>query len=505
MKRRGTVVGRALRVLGLVAVVVAIWAGGPWAFIATAGAVATVFGLTLNALGKFWFPRGGSAQPSDFAHTLDLLRRAYDGRAAWATGLADGDIAVPDAGDPTLAVAVWDRGAALVELAAADGRCHIVREEPGTFVAVGDFPYGAGVLLNVRETRPDVAAVTADELRRLVAGMRLAEREVPEGPGTLLAKQLARVAADAASVEGVARAGAQFAQQLTQRATAIVLREAYEPGRVAAVAGADRRLEGLALQSEAPAARAIDTGVPVASPKGEDVFGSGTPERRRREREGVAYPLVDGHFAVGALVVVGPPIDPASPLGEQLGRFVVELGPRLAATRALREAERRAITDPLTGLNNRVVLEQRIREITSREHQVSGTVVYVDLDHFKTLNDTHGHAAGDQALRHVADIFRSHIRGRDLAARMGGEEFALWLPGTPLEEGVAVAERIRRSVETLSWTWAGVVWPLTVSCGVAAIPDHAQDVGNLLMLADKALYQAKQSGRNRVEKAASGR
>jgi diguanylate cyclase (GGDEF)-like protein len=81
----------------------------------------------------------------------------------------------------------------------------------------------------------------------------------------------------------------------------------------------------------------------------------------------------------------------------------------------------------------------------------------------------------------------------------------LWLPGTPFEEGVAVAERIRRSVETMSWTWAGVVWPLTVSCGVAAIPDHAQDVGNLLMLADKALYQAKQSGRNRVEKAASGR
>jgi diguanylate cyclase (GGDEF)-like protein len=132
-------------------------------------------------------------------------------------------------------------------------------------------------------------------------------------------------------------------------------------------------------------------------------------------------------------------------------------------------------------------------------------VVYVDLDHFKKLNDTHGHAAGDQALRHVADIFRSHIRGRDLAARMGGEEFALWLPGTPLEEGVAVAERIRRSIETLSWSWGGSVWPLTVSCGVAAMPDHAHDVGNLLMLADKALYQAKQSGRNRVEKAVSPR
>lgn len=505
MKRRGTVVGRALRVLGLVAVIVAIWAGGPWALVATVGAVATVFGLTLNALVKFWFPGGGTATPTDFAHTLDLLRRALHGRAAWATGLTDGDIAVPEGGDPDLALAVWDRGAALVELAAADGRSHVVREDAGTFVAVGDFPYGAGVLLRSKEAIPDVAAATAEELRRIVAGMRLAEREVPEGPGALLAKQLARVAADAASVDGVARAGAQFAQQLTQRATAIVLREGYEPGRVAAVAGADRRLEGFTLQAEAPAARAIDGGVPVASAKGEDVFGTGTPERRRREREGVAYPLLDAHFAVGALVVVGPLIDPASALGEQLGRFIMELGPRIAATRALREAEHRAITDPLTGLNNRAVLEQRIREITERGQTVAGTVVYVDLDHFKKLNDSHGHAAGDQALRHVADIFRSHIRGRDLAARMGGEEFALWLPGTGLDEGVAVAERVRRSVETLSWSWAGAVWPLTVSCGVATMPDHAHDVGNLLMLADKALYQAKQHGRNRVEKAVASR
>jgi diguanylate cyclase (GGDEF)-like protein len=207
---------------------------------------------------------------------------------------------------------------------------------------------------------------------------------------------------------------------------------------------------------------------------------------------------------VGALVVTGPPFDQSVSIGEQLGRFVVELGPRLAATRALREAERRAITDPLTGLNNRGVLERRLREITAKDRVAHGTIIYVDIDHFKRLNDTHGHAAGDAALRHMATIFQSHIRGRDLVARMGGEEFAVWLPGTPQSEGVAVAERIRRSVETLSWMWAGAVWPLTVSCGVAAVPDDAQDVDNLLMLADKALYHAKQSGRNRVEKVARG-
>jgi diguanylate cyclase (GGDEF)-like protein len=399
-----------------------------------------------------------------------------------------------------LNIVVWDRGAALVELAAADGRVHIVREEPGTFVAVGDYPYGAGVLVAERQTKPDHATAIADELRRLVAAMRVAELDVPEGPGSVLAKQLARVAADAASVEGVARAGAQFAQQITQRGTAVVLKEGDDSMRVAAVAGADRRLEGLTLDPESPAARAIATGLPVASPKGEDVFGSGTPERRRREREGVAYPLVDGQQAVGALVVTGPPFDQSVSMGEQLGRFVLELGPRLAATRALREAERRAITDPLTGLNNRGVLERRLREITAKDRVAHGTIVYVDIDHFKRLNDTHGHAAGDAALRQMATIFQSHIRGRDLVARMGGEEFAVWLPGTPQSEGLAVAERIRRSVETLSWVWAGAVWPLTVSCGVAAVPEDAQDVDTLLMLADRALYRAKRHGRNRVER-----
>jgi len=505
MRRRGTVVGRALRVLGLVAVIVAIWAGGIWALAAAIGAVATVFGLTLNALVKFWFPYGGRASPSDFAHTLDLLRRALGARAAWATGLADGEIGVPEAGDPTLPVAIWDRGAGLVGLAAGDGRTHVVREESGTFVAAGDHPYAAGVLLPGRDSDPDAARAALKELRRLVAGMRLAEVTTPEGPSGTLAKHLAAVAGGVGSIDSVARAGARFAQQLTQRATVIVLREGDDLFRVSAIVAADQRLEGLMLDADAPAARAITTGLPVVAPKGVDIFGTGSPERRRRERQGVAYPLMDGHYAVGALVVVGPLIDPDSPLGEQLGRFVVELAPRLAATRALHDAERRAITDPLTGLNNRGVLEQRLRAMTTEGGVKSGTIVYVDIDHFKKLNDTHGHAAGDSALRHVADIFRSHTRDRDLVARMGGEEFAIWLPGTPLEEGVAAAERVRRSIETRPWEWKGAVWPLTVSCGVAALPDDAQDVDNLLMLADKALYRAKQTGRNRVEKASAVR
>jgi diguanylate cyclase (GGDEF)-like protein len=230
------------------------------------------------------------------------------------------------------------------------------------------------------------------------------------------------------------------------------------------------------------------------------VFGPGTPERRRAEREGMVLPLFDGRSAVGALVVVGQ----GALADDQLHRLAGELGPRLAAARALRDAEQRAANDPLTGLANRALFDRRVRAVRQDGLAEPATVVYADLDHFKRLNDTHGHAAGDAALRHVASIFSSHIRDRDLVARIGGEEFAIWLPGTPLSEGKAVAERIRRSVASLGWTWAGTVWPLTVSCGVAATPDHTADVSNLLPLADQALYRAKEAGRNRVEIAGVG-
>lgn len=494
MTRRGTLVGRALRVLGLVAVIVAVWMGGRWALVAAVGAVAMGFGLTINALLRFWAPPGGGAgRPSDFTHVLDLLRRAVGARAGWATGLADGPVEVPERGDAGLSPAVMERGAAFVTLAAGDGAMHVSVEGEGTIVAVGDGGYGAGMLL----TDGDPAAVGA-ELRRVVVAMRLAELDAAGGEGAVVARRLALMAAGAGTMEGVARAGVLYAHELTQHGTAVVLREGDQAPRVVAVAGADTRLEGLVLRGEAPVFRAIDVGIPVTAGPGEDVFGPGTPERRRAEREGVVLPLFDGRVAIGALVIIGRRIDTAN---EALNRLVTELGPRLAAARALQAAEHRATTDVLTGLPNREMFERRVRELKSNGARELASVVYVDLDHFKKLNDSMGHAAGDAALRHVAAIFASHIRDRDLVARMGGEEFAVWLPGAPLAEGMAVAERIRRSVETMVWSFGGKVWPLTVSCGVAAMPEHGRDPHNLLMLADKALYRAKETGRNRVEKA----
>src|SRR5256885_942869 len=107
----------------------------------------------------------------------------------------------------------------------------------------------------------------------------------------------------------------------------------------------DRRLQGLVLPATAPVVRAIQTGVPVASQRQDDIFGPGMPERRRQERVGVAYPLVDGHFTVGALVLLGPTIAANAAAAEQIGRLVVELGPRLAAAPAAHRAEGPAILD----------------------------------------------------------------------------------------------------------------------------------------------------------------
>jgi len=130
--------------------------------------------------------------------------------------------------------------------------------------------------------------------------------------------------------------------------------------------------------------------------------------------------------------------------------------------------------------------------------------VYIDLDHFKRLNDTLGHPAGDAALKHVARLLEAAVRDGDVVARIGGEEFAVWLPRTPLREGVEVAERIRRSVAEKHLTWSGSVYPLTTSCGIASYPEPIGDLLNLPTAADAALYRAKQAGRNRVEKTTQG-
>jgi diguanylate cyclase (GGDEF)-like protein len=160
--------------------------------------------------------------------------------------------------------------------------------------------------------------------------------------------------------------------------------------------------------------------------------------------------------------------------------------------------ERTASTDHLTGLANRATLEQVVGREIQRARRTGGhlCVVALDLDHFKAVNDRHGHAGGDHALRRCADVLASECRGVDLPARVGGEEFVVALPDTTLEDARRFAERVRVRIETATASDAA---PLTVSCGVAALDDSHHLPGHLVALADGALYEAKRAGRNRVE------
>jgi diguanylate cyclase (GGDEF)-like protein len=497
--------GRALTVLGLAAVVPAVLHATSYGLLGAIGGFVTATGLALDALLRYWLTDEPRARPTDFTHLADLLRRAHGGRAAWVVGLPDGD---DELADSTVDRDARRRGAGIVQLASIDGRAHVTREAEGTFVAVGDFPFGAGVLLADPAAQPALAQAVVADLRRLVAGMRAVGAVERGERAELVAKQLATLAGGAQTLEGVAKAGVELAQQLAQRGAAIVLRgggptAAIGPGLqvIAASTAADQRLVGRTVPEGAPAARAVSAAVPVVSHGEEDMFGSALSDRRRQERAGTAFPMMDGHFAIGSLVVTGSPVDPDSPLAEQLRRLVTELGSRLAAARAVHEAEQRAVLDPLTGLRNRRELERQLSRHQRLEGPPAVTLIYLDLDRFKLLNDTLGHAAGDAALRHVAAILQEAIRDTDVAARIGGEEFAVWMPRTPLAQGLEVAERIRHSVEITLWRWDGTPRPFTTSCGVAAYPECVRDINNLRSAADAALYRAKQGGRNRVEKA----
>lgn len=173
---------------------------------------------------------------------------------------------------------------------------------------------------------------------------------------------------------------------------------------------------------------------------------------------------------------------------------------QLADNEALRRAlKEESIRDPLTGLYNRrwldEVLEREIPRAIREKQPLSFCVI--DLDHFKSINDTWGHDVGDEVLVALAGLLKNGSRGHDVAARFGGEEFVLVLPGLDSQRAVEVVERLKAEFAALEFGTGGPAG-LTFSAGLAGIPDHAEDRENLFKMADRALYQAKESGRNRV-------
>ena len=189
----------------------------------------------------------------------------------------------------------------------------------------------------------------------------------------------------------------------------------------------------------------------------------------------------------------------------QLERQVAERTEALNAANAdLREAnhvlERLASSDSLTELDNRRCFFEKAGAEVERArrygHRLS--LQMLDIDHFKTINDRYGHVAGDRVLMAMGEILRANLRHSDVAARIGGEEFAILLPETSLDDAWAHAERIRQSATRLSVMNGTVSLSLTVSIGVAELGAGDSSIEPVLMRADSCLYRAKQEGRNRV-------
>ena len=236
----------------------------------------------------------------------------------------------------------------------------------------------------------------------------------------------------------------------------------------------------------------------------------GDPERRgllacdvcgKSAERTTCLPSLVGGEVIGSVLV-----EHRQPLGElstlQVVDSVAEAAPIVANLRNLAIAEQRAATDGLTGLPNQRAVHDTLKRMVAQAGRTLEPLALVlfDLDRFKQINDTFGHGRGDDVLAAVGDIAASTVRGSDFVGRLGGEEFAVLLPGTGREGALRVAENLRQVISALDVS--GIERDITASFGVAVLPEDAPEGQALLRIADRALYQAKANGRDRVEMAA---
>jgi len=263
-------------------------------------------------------------------------------------------------------------------------------------------------------------------------------------------------------------------------------------------------------------------GIPVvgeeAAPLGKwasfvELKGPQVIQRGVEEKEGEIH----GLQAESASLLVLPLSAPGHPLGfitiesPQPGSFTkdhIRFAQALANEAAValenallfREVKRLSLTDPLTGLNNRRSFDHSARQMVgvAIRHQRPLSVLMLDIDFFKKVNDTYGHAVGDQVLTGMAQVCRQSIRSTDLLARFGGEEFSLLFPETPEDDARPLAERLRQAISALVFEAAGQTFSITASLGISECSGEGDSLESLLERSDAALYQAKKAGRNRA-------
>lgn len=226
------------------------------------------------------------------------------------------------------------------------------------------------------------------------------------------------------------------------------------------------------------------------------------PERQYRTSSFLSCPVTIAGRAIGVMNftdrATGQPFDKDSlELFQAIAPQLAVAIDRASLKEKAGEFEQLSVTDPLTGLLNRRYIEERLEEEVKRSnrHGFPMSFMMLDVDHFKSFNDQFGHPAGDEALKLVGNVIRDTLRSADVAARFGGEEFAILLPQTVGEEAAMIAERIRRNIEETDFHYRKV----TMSIGVASCSADLCSSENIVSAADRALYEAKREGRNRVK------
>ena len=211
----------------------------------------------------------------------------------------------------------------------------------------------------------------------------------------------------------------------------------------------------------------------------------------------ILVPLMSKHTHFGSLIVFSSRESISDSELNFLNLFAKQIELAITIADLFQAVKEQAITDGMTGLYNRRYFEEYIKKEAERAERQNQkfTVIGLDLDHLKQINDTYGHNYGDIAIKAIAEVLKNNARSIDIAARMGGEEFNLLLPGVDSAGGCIAAERIRKAIAAVELEKIGHI---TASLGVATYLEHSEDIEDLLELADRAMYESKRNGRNRV-------
>ena len=305
--------------------------------------------------------------------------------------------------------------------------------------------------------------------------------------------------------ESVRRIGEAFASGLDRKALLEIVAET-------AISACSAELGRVELHDEGKSPELISTGEPAAelSTVLERASAAALAQRDQGSASeagchAIAHAMVgrrSGENVLGTLAVARHGAEFTSSERETLRYLIGQSAVSIENIGLHERVAQQAVTDELTGIPNHRHFSDWVEREASRVDRFGGelSLVLIDLDNFKSVNDGYGHLRGDRVLEELGRILREESRGMDETARYGGEEFVLALPGTPTEAAVQVAERVRRRIESTKMDGEEGEEPITVtaSFGVATMPSDATDPRSLISAADAALYRAKRSGKNRV-------